>query len=287
MKHTITALGRPVSIGYLTNRIVVILFFASFILTLGVFIFRGEPFTTALVSAFSSAAAIFLSWAIGRELDPANEWSAFVALPVIYFAFFAAGDPSLLSLFFIILCCRLLNRTCGLQPFKSDALLLFVMAILLYFNNFYFTLPYLILAFFVDALAKPANRFQFISAVVSSAGYLVMIFKFRPEFPLFMPEAAAGIYPAAAVIMVLLSAVYVSYVTRHDRVLDDLNRAEVNYLRVTAARFLTAAWIIIEILSGGVIALLQIYPMVIIFGGIFLYHLVSIMIYKSGLMNPR
>ncbi len=276
-----TALGRPISTGYLTNKIIIIIFFVVLILTLAVFIYRGEPFTAALISAFSSAAAIFLSWAIGRELDPANEWSAFVALPFIYFVFFTAGHPSLLTLFFTILCCRLLNRTCGLQPFKIDALLLFVMGILLYFNNFYFALPYLILIFFIDALAKPAYRFQFISGLVGSAGYLIMLLVFRPEFTLFMPETVAVIYPAAAVIMVLLSVVCVSYMTRHDRVLDDLNRAEINNHRVNAARFLTAAWIITEILCGGVIILLQIYPMVIIFGSIFLYHLASIMISKS------
>jgi len=287
MKHKITALGRPISTGYLTNKIIVILFFVALVLTLGVFTFRGEPFTAVLISAFSSAGVIFLSWAIGRELDPANEWSAFVALPVIYFAFFAAGHPSLLTLFFTILCCRLLNRTCGLQPFKSDALLLFVMAIFLYLNNFYFALLYLILVFFIDALAKPAYRFQFISAMVSLAGYLIMLLAFRPDFVLFMSETAAFIYSTAAVIVVLLSVIFVSYITRHDMVLDDLNGAELNNHRVAAARFLTAAWIISDILSGGIIIFLQIYPMVIIFGGIFLYHLVGTMIHKSGPMNPR
>ena len=287
MQHKITALGRPISIGYLTNKIVVILFFVTLIFTLGVYTFRGEPFSLALVSAFSSAGVIFLSWAIGRELDPANDWSAFVALPFIYVAFFTVGQPSLLTLFFTILCCRLLNRTCGLQPFKSDALLLFVMAIFLYFSNFYFALPYLIMVFVIDALVKPAHRFQFISALVGSGGYLIMLLAFSPEFALFMPETVTVNFPAAAASIILLSVLFVSYITRHVRVLDDLNRAELNNQRVTAARFLTAAWVAIEILTGGAIILLQIYPLVIVFGGIFLYHLTCTLICKSGPKKPR
>ena len=240
------------------------------------FIFRGEPFTASLISALSSAVAIFLSWALGRELDPAHEWSAFIALPVIYIAFFPAGRPSLLVLLFIILCCRLLNRTCGLQPLKSDALLLFVLAVLLYFNSFYFALPYLVLLFMIDALAKPVNRFQYISALVSSAAYLMMLIVYRPKLALFINQNIPVIYSATIVTLVVFSVIYVSYITRHDRVIDDSHKEELNYYRVNAARFLAAAWIVIEILYGGVIILPQVYPVVLIYGGILLYHIAAL-----------
>lgn len=283
MKHKFTALGRPISVVYLTNKIIVILFFVALIFTLGLFTYRGEPFTAALISALSSAGAIFLAWAVGRELDPANDWSAFVALPVIYFVFFIVGQPSLLTLVFTILCCRLLNRVSGLQPLKSDALLIFVMGIFLHLNSFYFVLPFLVLVFFIDGLVEPAYRFQLFSALVSLAGYLIMTFLFRPGFSLSTIESAAFIYSAAAVVVIPLSVVFVSFTTRHNRILDDLNRAELNNHRIAAARFLTAAWIITEILSGGAAILLQVYPMVIIFGGIFLYHLAGILKFRSGL----
>lgn len=252
----------------------------AFIGTLSIYAYRGETIIEALISASSSAAAIFLSWAVGRELDPANDWSAFLALPVVYYAFFTIGNPSLLVLFFIILCCRLLNRICGMQPLRSDALLLFVMGILLYFNNFYFALLYLVLIFLIDALIKPIDRFQFISALVSSAAYLIIFLAYRPEFVSLFTDTMPTVYPAVAVIMVVSSVVYISYVTRHDRVIDDLNKAEVDYHRVNAARFLAAAWIVNEILCGGVIMLLQVYPIVFIFGGIFLYHFTRNMIKK-------
>lgn len=252
-------------------------------LTLIIFTYTGEPFTAALIGALSSAAIIFLSWAVGRELDPANQWSAFIALPILYIAYFTAGRPSLLVLLFIILSSRLINRISGLQPYKSDALLLIVIGALLYFNSLYFALPYLILIFLIDALTEPANRFQLVSALAGSAGYLVLLIVLRPALSLFIPETVLVIYPAAAVILVFLSVVCISYLTRHDRVLDDLNRAEVKYLRVAAARFLIAAWIVAEILCGGVISLLQIYPVVIIFGSIFIYHLIRVVISKPSL----
>ncbi|MFU8793969.1 MAG: hypothetical protein ACNA7Z_01170 [Dethiobacteria bacterium] len=252
-------------------------------MTLLIFIYTGKPFTTALIGAFSSATVIFLSWAVGRELDPANEWSAFIALPLLYFAYFTAGSPSLLVLLFIILSCRLINRTIGLQPFRSDSLLLVMLSALLYFNSLYFALPYLILIFLIDALTEPANRFQLVSALAGSAGYLVLLIVLRPELSLFMPETVPVIYPAAAVVLVVLSVICISCLTRHDRVLDDLNKVEVNYHRVAAARLLVAAWIVTEILCSGVISLLQIYPVVIIFGSILLYHLIRIIISKLTL----
>ena len=108
-------------------------------------------------------------------------------------------------------------------------------------------------------------------------------FLFRSGFSLTITESAAFIYSAAAVVVILLSVVFVSFLTRHDRIFDDLNRAELNYNRVNAARLLTAAWIITEILSEAAVILLQIYPMAIIFGGIFLYHLAGILKSRPGL----
>jgi len=269
----ITALGRPIVPGYFTNKLIIILFFASLIAALAFNIYQGEPFIAALISALSSAVMVFLSWAAGRELDPAHKWSAFIALPVIYIAFFVSRPPSLMVLFFIILCCRFLNRTCGLQPLKSDSLLLFVLAILLYFNSFYFVLPYLVIIFLADALVKPANRFQFISAFAGSAAYLVLVLAIRPEFNLLTSQTIAIGYSFAAVVMVVISAIYVVFTTRHDRVFDDLNKAELNYQRVNAARLLTAFWLASEIICGGAIVILQVYPVVLTFGGILLYHL--------------
>jgi hypothetical protein len=283
----ITALGRPIVPGYFTNKLIIILFFASLIAALAINIYQGEPFAAALISALSSAVMVFLSWAAGREFDPAHKWSAFIALPFIYIAFFASQPPSLLVLFFVILCCRFLNRTCGLQPLKSDALLLLVLAILLYFNSFYFALPYLVIIFLADALVKPANRFQYISALAGSAACMVLVLVIRPEFNVLTPAAMAIVYSFAAILMVVISAIYVFFTTRYDRVLDDLNKAELNYQRVNAARLLTAFWLASEIIGGGALALLQVYPVVLTYGGILLYHLTGLPGKQKRKGHPR
>ncbi len=259
--------------GYLTNKLIMVLFFIVLALTIAISVYRGEVFTAALVSAFISATAVFLSWALGRELDPAHQWSAFISLPPVFIAFIAIGRPSLLALLFFILSCRLLNRTPGRQPFRSDSILLLAMGLLLYFNNFYFALPCLALFFLTDALVKPVNNFQYISALVTSAAYSALLLLVSPEPASYVPGSIPVFYPAAALIIVALSAIYISFVTRHKRTLDDLNREELNYLRVNAARLLIAAWMISEIIFGGAMMIHQIYPMVIVFGGIFLYHL--------------
>ncbi len=237
------------------------------------FILRGESFAIALISALTAAVVVFLSWAVGREIDPAHEWSAFIALPLIYIAFFVAGRPSLLVLFFIILCCRFLDRSCGLQPLKTDSLVILVLSKLLYFNDFYFALPYLIILFLIDALAEPANRFQYISALVSSAAYLILLIALRPELAFIGNQNIPVIYLTAAAAVFLFSAVYVSYITRYAKVINDLNTEELKSTRVNAARLLTAAWLVTEILCSGVIILLQIYPVALIYGGVLVYHL--------------
>lgn len=248
---------------------------------MAILVYTGESFTAAFFSSFSTAIAVFLTWAVGRELDPAHEWSAFVALPVVFIATFILGRPSLLVPFFIILCCRMITRICGLQPKKSDAFLLIVMGIALYINHLYIALPFLLLLFVLDAALKPTNSFQFISALLTSFSYIILLMFFQPRFSALFQNGPSVFCPVFAIILVAASGVFVAFYTRHDRVVDDLNISEISKLRLNLARLATAAWIIAEVFSGGTVNLLQVYPVIAAYGGIFLYHLAGIILNKA------
>jgi len=248
---------------------------------LAILTWKGESFTAVLFSSFSTAVAVFLTWAVGRELDPAHEWSAFVALPFVFITAFTAGQPSLLVPFFVLLCCRMITRICGLQPTKSDAFLLLVMATALYFNNLYIALPFLLLLFILDAVLKPANSFQFASALVTFFGYIILLIFFQPRFSVLFQNSTSVFYPVSAITLVAASGAFVTFYTRHDRVIDDLNVSVISNLRLNLIRFATATWIIAEIFSGGMINLLQVYPVIAAYVGIFIYHLARLIFNKA------
>ena len=76
--HRITTIGRPIDLRYPTNRAIALLTLA---VTAGGALARllgGEPVGAGASWGLSAGLTLFLGWALGRELDPAHDLSAFV-----------------------------------------------------------------------------------------------------------------------------------------------------------------------------------------------------------------
>lgn len=75
--NTVT-LGRPIDFAYKSNRYAVVGMFAAGALAFGYeFLFNDNA---DLLGALGGAIAAFLGWALGRELDPDHDWTAFLAM---------------------------------------------------------------------------------------------------------------------------------------------------------------------------------------------------------------
>ena len=114
----VTALGRPIDLSYPTNRAIAAIMLAAFVIT-GLLTTWGTGLTVAL--------SLFLTWALGRELDPDHNASAFVAV-----ALTAVGyrTPSLALCGLFLLGIRAVNNTTGLRPKPTDWLSLLGLAYL-------------------------------------------------------------------------------------------------------------------------------------------------------------
>ena len=73
--------------------------------------------------ALSVAVAVFLAWAMARELDPDHPASAAIAMPVSFVLVLAVGPPALLVTFGVLLGLRIAAGTVGtpLRPLDSIA----------------------------------------------------------------------------------------------------------------------------------------------------------------------
>ena len=84
-----TGIGRLIDLRHRSNRYIVV---ATFVGGFGTLIWRwSNGLDDVLLWAFRAAAAVFLAWAIGRELDPDETMSAGVAT-VIVLPLLALGD---------------------------------------------------------------------------------------------------------------------------------------------------------------------------------------------------
>ncbi len=116
-----SALGRPLDPRYRSNVIAAVGALAAG----SIFLLLSLVFDASLAaSPVGAAGAVFLSWAIAREIDPDSNQSAYMAMAVAFFAssFMA---PSLLLGFGILIGTRLISATVGL-PLKNTDLMALV-----------------------------------------------------------------------------------------------------------------------------------------------------------------
>jgi hypothetical protein len=76
-----------------------------------------------LAAAVTAGVAVFLAWAIGRELDPDRPASADIAMVLALPAFFG-GEPSLVAAAITLFAVRILAGTVGRRLFLTDGLVL-------------------------------------------------------------------------------------------------------------------------------------------------------------------
>jgi len=115
-----TALGRPILWSYPSNRFAVIGSAVGTVLLVIIRLIGRRPVTVGnVVGAF---AALFLAWAVARELDPDENLSASIALVLAFVALLQFGFASAWLVGGVLLGTRLIVGTVGVSasPCRGD-----------------------------------------------------------------------------------------------------------------------------------------------------------------------
>jgi len=121
-RKRLSTIGRPIDPTYLTNRIIAVV---TILYMVGGVVFRwisGTGFFEGAYRGAGAGVAVFLAWALGRELDPDNDTAAFFGAGLTAIAVPFLNPPGLLILFWLLIMLRLVNRTTGLPATLVDSL---------------------------------------------------------------------------------------------------------------------------------------------------------------------
>ncbi|MFN2225644.1 MAG: hypothetical protein ACK2UY_05045 [Anaerolineae bacterium] len=118
----VTAVGRPVDPRYPTNLAIAIVTALVAVAGAAWQWLEGAAFLDGARWGIGAGLAVFLAWALARELDPDHDLSAFVGAVLTLVALPFLGLSQLLPLFWIILAMRIVNRTVGLPARPLDSL---------------------------------------------------------------------------------------------------------------------------------------------------------------------
>jgi hypothetical protein len=173
-----TALGRtPVDPRYPTNLAIAALTLVVTIAGAALRLVSGAALLESALWGIEAGLVLFLTWALGRELDPDHDLSAFVGTGLALIALLFVDKPSLLLILWLLLVLRMLNRTAGLAAKPLDSLAVLGLGAWLTWQGYWMAGLMTAAAFLLDGLLSPPLRTQlFVSGLALVATLVLSIF---------------------------------------------------------------------------------------------------------------
>lgn len=162
-----STIGRPIDLSYPSNRAIALITLA---ITVGASLVQGlsgAPLPESALWGLQAGLAVFLAWALCRELDPDHPQAAFVAAILCLAALFTHGLPELGVVFWLLILLRVVNRSSGLPATVIDALGLWGLAGWLTVQNGWGFGLITALAFVLDGLLPVPARRQLLLAALA------------------------------------------------------------------------------------------------------------------------
>jgi hypothetical protein len=169
-----SAIGRLLDPKYPTNQAIILVSGLTFIAGSAYRLIANDGLFPSLGWGFSASLSVFLAWALTRELDPDHEYAAFVSATFALIASVFLGRAELLTIFWILLASRIVNRTTGLAPTWLDSLGLVALGFWLSLQSPWWG-GITAVTFSLDALLPRGKNQQFFFAALAAAGSLVSI----------------------------------------------------------------------------------------------------------------
>lgn len=168
-------LGRKIDMTYKTNKWIAIISFTVAII--------GIIITRKLASGLSIGLGTFITWALAREVDPKNEYSAFICAGFSLLNLFYFQEIQLFVLFYILLILRLVSGITGKRITVLDVLIVFGSSLFLsitHKNNIYI-IPFIIAIISIKRIEGEDGRVKVYKTalVISVTIYLIESLYFK------------------------------------------------------------------------------------------------------------
>jgi hypothetical protein len=180
----VSALARAVDPRYPTVRAILALAGVVVAGGFGFQLVQGSGLQESLLWGVNAGLAVFLAWALGRELDPEHELSAFVGAGLSLAGLLLFGSPALLPLVWMLLALRMVNRTTGLPAKIQDSVGVLGLGLWLEWHESWIYGMTTTLAFLLDSRLYPPHHRHLAfagAALVGTVGLTATSGASRPE----------------------------------------------------------------------------------------------------------
>jgi hypothetical protein len=274
----VTALGRtPIDPRYPTNIAIAVLALGVTIAGTVIRLLSGGALLESALWGIGAGFVLFLTWALGRELDPDHDLSAFVGVGLALVALLLPDTPSLLVVLWLLLVLRLVSRTVGLPAKPLDSLAVLGLGAWLTWQGYWMVGLLTAIAFLLDGLLSPPLRYHLFASGLTLAATVILSI-FHEDVAMIsgptMPVVLSSLVMAGLFLIVIATS-------RQLKAVGDASGEPLNPRRVQAAQvlaLLTALLFAWWAGASGVEALLPLWAAMI---GVSLYRLAVLFLSRS------
>ncbi|MBS3819408.1 hypothetical protein KGY73_07890 [bacterium] len=266
-----TGIGRSIDFDYPSNRAVFFLTLAVIGLGIGFRMIGGRGIIPAVLWGLGAGVAVFLAWALGREMDPDNDSSAFLAAGVALIVIFLWGIPSLGMLFWLLVAVRILNRTTGTVPTVLDSLVFLSLGGGISYRGNWIVGLLTAVVFLLDSRLPQGKRRSLVFAAMSAAASAASLI-WGKELMIGM-----NISWRAVGIALWISVVFLPVILRSRQMKSEMDKTgeKLISVRIQAGQALAASFLILTALWGGMEALISVLPVGAAAGGAGVFYFFS------------
>jgi hypothetical protein len=279
MKLTdITALGRtPIDPSYPTTLAIAALALVVAIAGAIWQLVSGAALLESVLWGIGAGFLPFLTWALGRELDPDHDLSAFVGTGLVLVAFLLPDTPSLLMILWLLVVLRTVNRSVGLPAKPLDSLGGLGLGAWLTWQGYWIAGLMTAVAFLLDGLLTPPLRHHlfmsglaFVTTVALSIFHGDMVMETGPTTPVVISSVVV-----AGLFLVVIAT------TRELEAEGDATGKPLNLRRVQAAQVLALLSALLFAWWDGTSGVMTVLPLWAAMIGVGLYRLASLFLSRS------
>jgi hypothetical protein len=273
----VTALGRLPDPRCPTNRAIMALSLAVVVAGAIFQSLRGAALLEGVNWGIGAGLAVFLAWALGRELDPDHDLSAFVGAALWLAAMLFSDTPSLMVILWLLLVLRLVNRTVGLPAKPLDSLGVLGLGAWLTWQGYWMVGLVTAIAFLLDGLLSPPLRTQlFLSGLAFVATVALSIFhgNIAKEGGPTMPVVIASVAMAGLFLLVIATS-------REIQAVGDVTGEPLKPKRVQAAQVLALLTALLFAWWAGASGVVTLLPLWAAMTGVGLYRLAILVVLRS------
>ena len=279
-----SSFARVIDPRYPTNLAILVIAFLS---SGGLFAFSlvaGASLIPAVTAAFILGVSVFLTWAVGREIDPEHELASFVGLFLIIPGYWFLGAPELIMVLTMLLLLRMLNRSTGLPPKLLDSISIILLGSLLILRGEWIFGFLCAAAFLLDSRLADSIKRHLLFAGIMAALTIAGLFISKPEFPKF--EFTPG-----QLIFVIVSVLLYFPLVLHSRNVDvicDFQPERLNPIRVQIGQIFAISSVVLVWLFAATPGITSIFPLWGSILGVSIAYLLTTLISKIRMFpgNP-